>query len=99
MCNYFKYNKLRKSSCLTAIFDVSAFAIRHDVLSDDAIKVLSHSWKGKGIDKTIEDVNVIKDPFPCCVVKNFIAGEKVNNMFGIQMVKTSSVVEFSVFKP
>ena len=63
---------------MTAVSDVSAFAIRHDVLSDDAIKVLSHSWKGKGIEKTtLEDVNVIKDPFPCCVVKNFIAGEKV----------------------
>ena len=62
---------------MTAASDVSEFAIRHDLLSDDTLKVLSHSWKGKGVDKTtLEDVNVITDPFPCCVVKNFI-GEKV----------------------
>jgi hypothetical protein len=59
---------------------ITSLTIRSSVCSSDALKEMNEAWKSKKSinDATLldGDVTIITEPFPCCVVKNFI-GEKV----------------------
>ncbi len=55
------------------------FNIRKEVQTEASVRDLSNAWKSKKTDDKLfvgGDVNVVTDPFRCCVVKDFI-GEKV----------------------
>jgi hypothetical protein len=55
------------------------FNIRKEVQVDASVRDLSNAWKSKKTDDKLflgGDVNIVTDPFRCCVVKDFI-GEKV----------------------
>jgi hypothetical protein len=56
------------------------FKIRSDIQGSDILKEMNQAWKWRNSVNDVKfldnDVSIITDPFPACVVKNFI-GEKV----------------------